>query len=368
MPEYTMLQERSLLEATTAKDKGLPIPQSPADETDFQKNWTIYLAQSALEESANHPEQFPHAAWKKIVKEVIKAIRSSDYFRANQIIYAGILNQKNYSNEENGMFNFFIVPPAGGSLLLAYLVKYKINVFYLVGANTDLIRHTVSRFAGEHSKNLDDEQVPIIIILMAMLIFALSATREQRLQTDSFMQTVPIGSWLPSIIRIIYPWILINITCLVALFWSTLLLHWTTGLPFGNLSFADPVSILTGITIVPTWFYLLTTMFYLNLWLGFFAVFSTLLAQFNKSPVVITFFSGIVFFLQYLGLLELVPKSLKNILPSTYTHFPLMFTRQGVYGSLTSLRLLICFVSWILVCILLTITTRLIRRRYYFAR
>ncbi len=205
------------------------------------------------------------------------------------------------------------------------------------------------------------------MICFAILIFSVTATRELKQQTDSFDRMIPRQRSVALLIRNIEPWLLLNLCVIAGIIVSALLVHLLTGLPIGSLWYGDIKTIKSDEVVFTMGRYLLTMIFFLNLWFILFAAAATLLGQFTKSPIVITFVLATTFFARQLGLLHLIAQPLRIKLPFNYTDFYAMIYRNGDYGAMNNGDLIAVFGAWSLICIALTAILNHLQRRHYIA-
>lgn len=370
VPAYRS-QKSNLANATLeAKQSNLPMPKSTADLPDFYLKWAIKDARTALE--IGEKSSFPHRIWRTQIKQIIESYQNADYLTINKRVNEMLTSHQDYTTNENEIFSLYVQSSTSRNLT-HYFIDHQINAFPRIHGNIGLfdplIRQIGGGIGGGRAISAESDTkgmlVPIFILSFSILIFSLNVTRNHRQHTDEFTQTLPVSPHLVTFIQIFLPWLLINLLFILSLIVSALILHSVTGLPYGNLSYAQVTLIQREEIVVPLYAYFGLMLFYLNLWIIFLAIVSLLISQLSKSPITIIFCLTVTLFLRELGLLTLIPKSARYFLPSNYARLHLMFLQQSEYDGINPTDVLLIFFSWLFVCLILINITNRIRRKHY---
>lgn len=347
--------------------------------TDYFVNLAIKDAKEAikedneqLNEDSSESSVKKNQTWRYQVKQIIVAYQEHDFRLVNRLIYQATETRPQYTKQQLYQITYLFmfddyedVKPQ-----LDEFVRLNLNNTPRISGSVDNLFDSSEFFGGGLYMGQEETgthmRAVVMIISFSLLIFAVVMTRERRQRTESFSQTLPQKQVVLISVRLILTWLLINLCIIGGLVLSTVMLHWVTGLPLGNLNFGMMIAIQHQMVYFSFLRYFITMLFFLNLWIILFAVAAYFVSLFTQSAIVTTFVLFVTFFLRQLGLLNLTPQSLRFLFPSQYTQFHRMIFFSEEYGNSSLLQITMVFVGWSLVVVCASLLVNRIKRRHYF--
>ncbi|WP_125608095.1 hypothetical protein [Lapidilactobacillus bayanensis] len=369
---YQWIQEGYQIEKSAPITTKYQLRSIP-DEVDYYTKSVVDELQQEIVTSqhsatANQPTQ---KNWRLLLRKLIKTYQSRDYRQVNTLIDEAASRKDNYT--EGNLMTLLVITRFISRYYQLHLTKMTeshVNATPRIALFTDLLPYIAAYFTGNSHFYLVGEEshiwVILLVVLFTTLIAANVATREKRHQTETFEEVLPVNQEWIFAIRILLTWLLVNLFLLLSLFISIELLHLLTGLPIGQLNDGRVVVINSQPQFLTYLQHLLKIFFYLNLWFVYLISLAILIGNFTKSWLVTSFLLMLNFFAGQLGLLSLLPQTLRQILPANYTDFNAMLFRSGVYGALTNQHLIKVFGGWFIVIVLLLIMSKTSKRHKYY--